>query len=233
MGTMATWNFWDAFNTCMTESNYNGIMTENRYLWEAAMKAKSDSDPISDNYNSLPPVDFSEVENCIAWYELRKKITEITNVTLRFVFPLLYIALLEFVASIACVCYCAMVGKAPFPGFLYLFCLFANALPMLVVLYPLCNIWSIQYAHIGIISSKCLQLEMLPSNGDPGADLRRLKAIKVLEKIKDTIVNNDKCISVLGFELSPKFLGSLGTVSLSVVSFMLGRKLEFYSHKGW
>lgn len=206
---MLTWDYWDAFNTYTVKSNIGGV-------WVVDRKA-------------VQQIDFSRAENCLAWYELRKQLIEITSINLRFVFPLLCIALLQFVLSLGGISWYIILGRAPIPGFLLLLCLCTNPLPMLVVLFPLYKIWKIQYSHIAMLNSKCLELEVMPPNADPNVELHRLKALQVLEKIKNVVAASDDRVSLSGFELSPGFLGTLGTIIFSGLSFLFGGSLEYYA----
>lgn len=135
--------------------------------------------------------------------------------------------------SLAGVCWYIALGKAPVPGFLLLICLCTNPMPMLVVLLPLYNIWKIQNGHIGMISNKCLVLELMPSYVDINDELKRKKSLQVLKEIRAVLQTGDDHMSVLGFELSPAFFGTLGGITISGITFLYNGTVEFYGRSGW
>lgn len=205
---MLTWDYWDAFDTYTSKSKVGGVWIVDR--------------------RSLAPIDFSRVENCLAWFDLSKQLIDITSINLRFVFPLLCIALLQFILSLAGICWYVVLGRAPIPGILLLICLCTNLLPMLGMLFPLYKIWKIQYRHIAMISPKCFELKVMPPWVDPNDEAERLKALQVLKEIRMVISTSDERVSVMGFELSPGFFVTLGTIAFSGLSFLLGGKLDYY-----
>lgn len=205
---MVTWDCWDDFNMFTTQSMFG--------------------DRVS---GSMVPIDFSKAENCVMWYKVRQQFVKTTNLHLRVVLPLLFIALLELVWSLTAICWYFVLGKAPIPGFLLFICLSLNPLPMLVVLLPLYNIWKIQYSHIGMLTRKVLDLEMMEP--DLIGDADREKAIRVLKEFKNVLEASDERLSILGFELSPSFLGTIGTIFFSATTFLLNGKVEFYARGGW
>lgn len=106
-----------------------------------------------------------------------------------------------------------------------------NSLPMLVVLLPLYNIWKIQYSHIGLISRKHLDLEMMEP--DRIADIDQERAIRVLKEFNNVLETSDERLSIWGFELSPSFLRTIGTILFSATTFPINGKVEFYARGGW
>lgn len=50
----------------------------------------------------------------------------------------------------------------------------------------------------------------MPSYADSKDELNRQKSLKVLKEIRTVLQTSDDHLSVLGFELSPAFFGTLG-----------------------
>lgn len=61
-------------------------------------------------------IDFSIVQNCRAWFELRNLLCEITKDNLRAAIPMLRIAVVQFIVAVAAVSWYAVSGVAPTSG---------------------------------------------------------------------------------------------------------------------
>lgn len=173
-------------------------------------------------------IDFSIVQNCHAWYELRKLLSTIPEINLRTAIPMLRIAVLQFVIAVSAVSCYTISGEAPIPGFAYLVYLCVNPLVGLTFLAPLTLIWVIQYGHIAMVSQKFRQVEMLPQSGDSVREEERQHAARALFAIKTELEASDERVAVLGIELSPGFLWTLTTFAATGLSFILGSHIEYY-----
>lgn len=93
-------------------------------------------------------IDFGMVENCLVWFQLRSQLIEVTNVNIITIIPYVAVSLLQFLVSLVWICWYIALGRAPIPGFFFLIRACANALLMLVILYPLYNIWRFSTATL-------------------------------------------------------------------------------------
>lgn len=203
-----TWDYWKAFDAFTKNGKRKGV-------WVPDCQAKF-------------RIDFMLVENCQTWFEFRKQLIEITSINMRFVIPLLRIAMVQFVLSMAAICWFVVVGRAPIPGFLLLICLCSNSVTTLLLLYPLHNIWKIQYSHIALMSEKYLEAEALSLSDDPQILKRQQHVARLLNGIKNALESCDERVSLLGFEVSSGFLWTLATIAVSGISFFCGSNLQYY-----
>lgn len=140
---------------------------------------------------------------------------------------MLHIALVQFVSVLSAATWYAVSGEAPMPGFAYLICLCVYPLVILMFLIPLTSIWCIQYSHIGLITDKFREVEMLPATADPVQTEERRHADRALFAIKTKLDSNDGRVAALGFELSPGFLWTLTTFAATAVSFLVGSSIQY------
>lgn len=202
-----TWEMWQMFDSLTDPDESGGI-------W-------------SPDHMGRLQIDFAVAQNCRAWYELRNHLCEITSINLRSGIAMLHIALVQFVAALAAVTWYTVSGEAPMPGFAYLICLCVNPLVVLMFLVPLTLIWCIQSSHIGLITDKFREVEMLPATTDPVQTEERRNAGRALFAIKTKLDSNDERVAVLGFELSPGFLWTLTTFAATAVSFFAGSSIQY------
>lgn len=174
-------------------------------------------------------IDFSVIQNCHAWYELRKHLCEITSINLCTAIPMLRIAVVQFVLALASVCWYAVSGNAPIPRFAYLLYLCVNPLVVLTFLVPLTLIWIVQNSHIGLMTQKFRHVEMLPPQNDSKKAQERKLAARALFAIKTELEASDERVAVLGFEVSPGFIQTLATLAATAASFLLGSSIQYYT----
>lgn len=204
LGIATTWDLWDAFK----------LFTEPSCI-------------CSPDHAARLQIDFSIVQNCRAWYELRKHLCEITNINLRTAIPMLRIAVILYVLAVAAVCWYAAVSKALIPEFAFLICLCVNSLVVLMFSVPLTLIWRMQFGHIALLPTTLRQVEMLPATTDPIEAEQRRQAARVLSAIKTELEVSNKRVSVLGLELSPGFLQTIATFAATGISILLGSKIQY------
>lgn len=173
------------------------------------------------------PIDFGMVENCLAWFQLRSQLIEVTNVNIITIIPYVAVSLLQFLVSLVWICWYIALGRAPIPGFFFLIRACANALLMLVIFYPLYNIWKIQYSHIALITTKCFEVEAAQCHDSVTKEYREQTA-RILIQIRNSLEFSDERLQVLGLELPPGFLKTLGHSSVFWVSFLLGRSISYF-----
>lgn len=203
-----TWEHWNVFNSFTDSSKPGGF-------W-------------STDHMARVQIDFSYVQNALAWYNLRKLLCEMTDINLHTAIPMLQFAVIQFVFALGAVCWYAVSGKAPIPGFAYLVFLCVNPLVVLMFVIPLTLIWRIQHSHIGILAQKTRHIESLAATLEPDRAQERQNAARVLAAIKAELEANDKRVAVLGFELSPGFFQTLATFAATGVSFLLGSKIQYH-----
>lgn len=206
----STWELWHIFDSFTDPDEVTGG------VW-------------SPDHMARQQIDFSAIENCHAWYELRKHLCEITSINLRTAIPMLRIAVVQFVLALAAVSWYAVSGNAPIPGFAYLLYLCVNPLVVLTFLVPLTLIWIIQNSHIGLMAQKFRQVEMLPPTSDHNKKQERKLAARALLAIKTELEASDERVAVLGFELSPAFIQTLATLAATAASFLLGSSIQYYT----
>lgn len=94
--------------------------------------------------------------------------------------------------------------------------------------YPLHSIWKIQYSNLALITSERFEVKALGDEENQDSDRCRERAARVLTQNKNSLEFNDERLQVLGLELSPGFLKTLGHSSVFWVSFLLRRSISYF-----
>ncbi|EQC41176.1 hypothetical protein SDRG_01152 [Saprolegnia diclina VS20] len=170
-----------------------------------------------------PRISLTRGRNVLAWFRLRCAVVATVKLYATFVQVLVSLAMIQFVVAVGGLAVYCLTGTAPMPTYYLLMAALAGSLSILLYLFPLSSVVSLQANHADTLRMHLLQLQdaRFLAEADEG---RRIEYFKALI---DKIDHHDDYIRYWGKRLSPDQLLGLSVTLASGISFVVTKSVQF------
>ncbi|OQR95155.1 hypothetical protein ACHHYP_00367 [Achlya hypogyna] len=173
-------------------------------------------------------IDLTKGTNLKTWYRLRCAVLAAVKLYAQFVQALVPLAMAQFAIAMGGLAVYCLTGVAPMPTYFLLLIALAGSLSILIYLFPLATVASLQAAHAERLRALLLELTEAKYDNRPVQD----ELLQYLRVLIDKLDHHDDRIRYWGMEISTAKLTGACVSLASAVSFLFTKSVQFnYSDK--